>query len=261
MKPGRNDRCPCGSGLKIKRCCGVAGAQRQQEAVAELFSLALHFPRYRPNSPSFDEWARAAPTEHTREALEAGINRLGEPERERIRHGFGRDHRKLWASLLRDFPDEQLAMDIVLAGSVVTGVDERLLPIAEGALELLQDEPEAGADPVTALALALEAGDLWSVVESAQAVADLDAADVEFGDAAVATVAERLATPWHDERLTVLLGRLRERLPVPAYPAASAALEVACEAVMHDERLRARLHADLLLESLPRMLGALPLAA
>lgn len=24
MKPGRNDPCPCGSGRKLKRCCGEA---------------------------------------------------------------------------------------------------------------------------------------------------------------------------------------------------------------------------------------------
>jgi SEC-C motif-containing protein len=40
-KPGRNDPCPCGSGQKVKRCCGQQrGPSEQQLARAHLDALA-----------------------------------------------------------------------------------------------------------------------------------------------------------------------------------------------------------------------------
>jgi hypothetical protein len=54
MKIGRNDPCSCGSGAKVKRCCGVDGVRRSQDALEDLFSLAFHFPRQRPASGTFD---------------------------------------------------------------------------------------------------------------------------------------------------------------------------------------------------------------
>lgn len=33
--PGRNDPCPCGSGRKYKRCCGVSGQARTASAEDE----------------------------------------------------------------------------------------------------------------------------------------------------------------------------------------------------------------------------------
>jgi hypothetical protein len=38
-KPGRNDLCTCGSGKKLKRCCGVDGGPRKSNNVI-LIALA-----------------------------------------------------------------------------------------------------------------------------------------------------------------------------------------------------------------------------
>ena len=56
--------------------------------------------------------------------------------------------------------------------------------------------------------------------------------------------------------LDVLLARLRACLPDAAHPLASAALERACERIGADEKLARRLAAELLLDSLPRVLAA-----
>jgi hypothetical protein len=68
--------------------------------------------------------------------------------------------------------------------------------------------------------------------------------------------ADRLATAWHRERLLVLVARLRARLPEPGCPLASAALERACDRIESDKALARRVCAELLLDSLPRLLAA-----
>lgn len=265
MKIGRNDVCPCGSGRKVKRCCGVDvvrdRARRQDEVAAELFDLAFHFPRYRPVSVEFDRWALMAPEEPTREALEEGRASLGEAERERIRTGFGIDHPQIWSSVVEDFGDEELAADLVLVGAVVAGVSERLRPLDPEVLRWLEQDADVRCDPVEAVARSLEGRDLWSVIESAQAAEAIDAAAEHRTEAAYRAAAERMATEWHEERLSVLVERLRQRLPDPAYPLASAALAAACDRVAADRKLARRLLAELLLDALPSVFDALLAAA
>jgi hypothetical protein len=60
------------------------------------------------------------------------------------------------------------------------------------------------------------------------------------------------APDWHRERLRVLIRRLREQLPEPAYPRASAALAQACARLESNEALARRLRVELL-DSLPRV--------
>jgi len=264
VKPGRNEPCPCGSGLKVKRCCGVDAAgereRRRNEAAAELFDLALHFPRYRPRSPEFDRWALAAPEEATPEALEEGVNALDLAEQERVARGFAADQPEIWSSVVADFlGEEALAADLVLAGAVVAGVAERRRPLDEP-LALLERDAEAREDPLEALALALVGDDLWSVIESAEVGDAIDGARWGREMQALAAAADRLATPWHEERLLLLAMRLRGRLPDADYPLASAALEAACGLLMRDGELQRRLRIELLLDSLSR-LHAFPVAA
>lgn len=257
MKPGRNEPCPCGSGLKVKRCCGVAAAgereRRRDEAAAELVDLALHFPRYRPGSPEFERWALAAPEVPTREALEEGVSALDEAERVRVARGFAADHPKIWSSVVADFlGEESLAAELVLVGAVVAGVEEWRRPLDEP-LALLERDPEAREDPLEALALALVGDDLWSVIESGEAGEAIDGARWGREMQALAAAADRLTTPWHEERLLLLVARLRGRLPDADHPLASAALEAACELLMRDAELQQRLRVELLLDSLSRL--------
>ncbi len=260
VKVGRNDACPCGSGLKVKRCCGVDGVRQQAQpvsgAAAELFDLAYLFPRYRPASAEFDDWARTAPEDFSREALEEGLERLYTVEYDCIVGGFQREHHGIWSGVVADFGDEPSAIQLLLAGAVVVGVTERRQPIDLEGLDVLECDAEARADPVEVLALVFDCCDLWSVIESGQAAETLDRA---YGDAAarvLATEAERLSTPWHIKRLGVLVERLCAQLPVPGYPLASEALERACTRFASDRALGRRLLVELLLDSLPRVLLA-----
>jgi uncharacterized protein YchJ len=35
-QPGRNEKCPCGSGHKYKKCCGAPPTEEQQARLAKL---------------------------------------------------------------------------------------------------------------------------------------------------------------------------------------------------------------------------------
>ena len=66
---------------------------------------------------------------------------------------------------------------------------------------------------------------------------------------------------WHEQRLDDLVHRLRERLPVAGFPAASSAIESGCRAFERDPSVRARLRSELLLDALPTAADALRLVA
>lgn len=265
MKPGRNEPCPCGSGRKVKRCCGVGEARERAErsagAAAELLDLATHFPRYRPASAAFARWARTAPEEFSKEALADGLAALDAGERERIVGGFAREYPEMWASVLADFGNDELATEIVLSGAVVAGARESLRPPDPDGLDALEHDAERRADLAEALMHVLDGADLWSVIESGEAGEIAHAERRRGPEGALAAAADRLATSWHDERLHLLVERVRERLPAPDHPLASAALTDACDAFATDADLRRRLRALMLLDSLPRLLEGLADAA
>jgi hypothetical protein len=264
VKVGRNEPCPCGSGLKVKRCCGVDGVldreRRAADAASDLLSLAYFFPRCRPVSAAFDEWARTAPEEFSPGALEDGLAELDPDERERIVGGFRADHPTLWSDVVADFRNEQLAVELVLRGVVVIGVSERRQPMDGEGLEMLEQDAGARVDPADVLAYVLDCRGLWSVIESYQAVDALDEADDAAAERVLAATAEGLATAWHHDRLRVLVDRIRPYLPLPMYPLASQAVADACDRFDADAAFRRRLLAELLLDSLDEALPP-PLAA
>jgi hypothetical protein len=255
MKVGRNDPCPCGSGVKVKRCCGVEGAQRSQEALEDLFGLAFSFPRQRPASASFDAWAQGAPDRLTRELVEEGLAQLGSSECERIPAEFAAAHPRVWESTVREAGSRDDASHFVLVGAVVAGLEEWKRPLDALALDLLETDADARDDPAEALALVLKAGDLWSVLEAVEAAEPFDRG------AALTRVADDLWGEWHEQRLAVLVRRVRTRVPVAGYPAASFAIESACRAFEHDADVRHRLRSELLLDAMSFAAGAVPLAA
>jgi len=70
----RNERCPCGSGVKYKRCCGSDRDSRLRleasiEASGEILALASLTPALRGGTSAFDERSsrgRAAPRKTAR---------------------------------------------------------------------------------------------------------------------------------------------------------------------------------------------------
>ena len=125
---------------------------RAAEAGGELFALAYHFPRYRPQSAAFDAWAASAPEDPSDAALAAGLATLDADERRRIVDGFAQEQPTVWQSVLTDFGNDELAVELLLAGAVAAGVNERRRPLDQ-ALWLLEFDGEV--DAVTALATAV----------------------------------------------------------------------------------------------------------
>ena len=255
VKVGRNEPCPCGSGVKVKRCCGVDGARRSREAFGDLFGLAFHFPRQRPASATFDAWAERAPDLLSREVVEEGLAQLGAEECARIPAEFALAHPQIWEEIVNDARAVDDVNLVILVGAVVAGVEERTRELDAEALELLELDDAAREDPVESLALVLEAGDLWSVLEAIEASEAFDAG------ASLDSAATRLWSVWHEQRLNELVRRLGERLPVAVFPLASLAIENACKAFERDREVRARLRGELLLDALPTAFDALRLAA
>src|SRR5262245_40456299 len=255
VKIGRNDPCPCGSGAKVKRCCGVEGVRKSHEAMQDLFGLASNFPRQRPASATFDAWAERAPDELTHQVLEEGLNELGAEERARIPAEFAEAHPRMWEAILDEARDYDDAIFAVLVGAVAAGLEERRRRLVPTALEVLEDLDEVDRDAVLSLALVLAPTDLWSVVE-------LDAAEaaVEAG-AKPAVAAERIWSEWHEERLQTLVGRVREQLPVAGLPVGSSVVAAACSAFEDDDALPARLRTALLVAALASAWDILGLAA
>lgn len=227
---------------------------RLEVLVEDATRVARLFPQLRPVGKAFSAWADRVAADDAAEASAADALALIEPaERSRIADGLPGIRERYCAEL----GDERLAEQALLVGAVAAAVDERLPPDPR-MLELLEEREDLRSDPVEALALALEAGDLWGLVETAQletALRDLpeELDDEEYEqhwDAIVAAEAKRLARRWHKRRLAELVGRLASQLPFSDYPAASAALALACEAFEHDRGVRARLAAALLGDSL-----------
>lgn len=92
---GRNDRCPCGSGRKVKRCCGVRTGPSEAE-LAKAF-LAVQARAAAPVLAGFDEedldelWDRLfdLPLKHL--SLLVAFSDLLTPEIDRLRRGMAAD--------------------------------------------------------------------------------------------------------------------------------------------------------------------------
>jgi hypothetical protein len=255
VKIGRNDLCPCGSGAKVKRCCGVDGVRRSQDALEDLFGLAFHFPRQRPASETFGAWAERARDPLTRELLQEGLVQLGAAEQARIPAEFAAAYPQVWETILDEAGGYDDALEALLTGAVVAGLEERQRQVDPAALELLEVDEEAREDPVESLALVLSATDLWNAFEV------IDATESFGTGATTAVIAERLWTGWHEQRLEDLVHRLRERLPVAGFPTASSAIESGCRAFERDPWVRVRLRSELLLDALPTAADVLGLVA
>jgi hypothetical protein len=221
----------------------------------------MMFPRLRATGEAFSAWVdRVAAEERADAGVDEGIGLLDPAERARIVRSHREDFPAVWDSFREDVGDDASASGALLSGAVLAAVRERAEPDPR-MLALLEELEEMRADHCSALALVLEAGDLWSVHESFEADAALAAlpdglAEEEYEarwEHILASESERLADDWHHERLAALVRRLRDRLPLGGYPAASGALAAACGEFEHEARFRSRLLTLLLADSLSWM--------
>ena len=267
----RNAPCPCGSGKKYKRCCLDREREllRRGDAFEELFGLASMFPLLRPDSPEFDAWVGARrEAEVTRASIEEAGALLPAAERERIVRAHAQEFPGVWRSLVDDLGDEAEAEEVVFIGAVVAALEE-VRAVDPSVLELIEENEVILGNPVEALALALEATDLWSIAEATLAdealakipdVLDDDAYEILW-IATIEAEAARLWSPRHEGRLARLVERLSAQLPIAGRANASAVLADGCAGFERDEEVRFRLAAMLLADSLDPLQQAQILAA
>ena len=229
------------------------------DALEELLGLASMFPLLRPDCPEFDAWMDVREeTEITRALIEEGGTILEAAERERIARAHAQEFPDVWRSLVADLGNEADADDAVVVGAVVAALSEPRT-VDPNILELVEENrEELGAEPAEALALALDATDLWSIAEALAAddalaqIPDLldDDAYGVLWNATIEDKAAQLWSPRHERRLARLVQRLRSRLGVADRPTASAVLRDACAAFERQEDVRTKLATLLLADSL-----------
>lgn len=232
----RNAPCPCGSGRKHKLCCGTTRDEERnaREVLEWVVALPQDFPHLRPSSRSFDRWADGLDDlAQVTAVIAEGAGQLGPRERRRLARAFE-----------RLVPGAEVAMPLFLAAAVTAALGERVRPDSRW-LELLEHDPELRADPAETLACVLEAGDVWSLVESG-------AADTAIDDDTLARQAKHMAARKHRKRLARLVGRLAAFEPCACHPRAWEAIAAACASFERDRGLRERVLVVLLTDSLDR---------
>ncbi len=227
---GRNDPCPCGSGRKFKRCCIDRSEQleRRGEAAEALYRFPEPFPLLRPSSSALERWAASLDADLSEDDLDAGLE-IAAGERERILALCTGQYRVFWEVLVEDLGgDPHAAEELVIAGALAAFAAERREPHPDDILHLEACE-DCRAGAPRALARVVDACDVWSMLEAgALASACEEADDLEEFETTVRALAAAHWTPQHDERLALLVERVRLALPVPGRPLASAALADAC---------------------------------
>ena len=263
----RNAPCPCGSGLKYKRCCLDRERElaRRADALEVLGGLASLFPLMRPSGGELEEWLAAHATpDPDPETTAAGVALLSPAERRAIVDAHLTRYPGGWQSLVDDVGGVETAEESAVIGALYAALRETRTP-DHLAIQLLGDED----DPAEQLALTIDATDLWSIQEAAALDEVLASLDSDLDDdlyervwiATIEHIAARFWTDAHERRLDVLVGRLRRQLrELP--PSAAEILGRACGTYENDPAMRERLGALLLSDTLgPLLRLALPAAA
>jgi hypothetical protein len=271
-KSPRNAPCPCGSGLKYKRCCLEDGTWL--ESVAVVASLPILFPLLRSSGPAFDAWverglaATVTDASGLADLVDEGLSLLGQDEAERILELAPTVSPDLWTHLRNDLGDEQLE-DLLHSGAVLAALGEQRT-LDPHTLALLDGTNVFDQDPLEPLALTLDADALWSVVEAEAAEAAVAAIPDYLDDEAYerrveSSLAQIVRSYWsdsHAERLQTLVARVRAQLPLAGFPRATRALATACDFFAGEQSGCERLAAMLLFDTLdPFWADELDLAA
>jgi hypothetical protein len=217
------------------------------------------FPLLRPDCPEFDEWLDAQdPSQMTETMLEDGERLLPPAESERIAREHERGFPDLWRSFVDDVGDPAEAEQMVLAGAIVSALQEART-IDPDVLELIEERgDDIKTDPAELLALVLDPTDVWSIAEAAAVdealalVPDFldDDAYAILWDAAIELALRQSWSERHERRLARLVRRLQARVRPVDRPGASQLLTDACAAFEGDEKVRRRLAALLLVDSI-----------
>ena len=268
MKVGRNDRCPCGSETKYKRCCGATADQaerlaRSLAALEEAAELPRLFPHLRAEGDAIEAFAErvareVAGGEVAAERLAEGTALLDEAERTRIVETFAREHPGDWKEIAGAAVTRAAAEEALLGGAVRAAVESRAAPSGY-VLHAIQESELLQDNPLEALGLALPPARLWSIEDPMRA-GDATigrSADDDWLDA-IEDAAEESWSDWHETRLAELVANLARHLPDPTFPRASAVLADACAELERDADAGPQVATVMLANYLVHLLAAGP---
>ena len=252
----RNAPCPCGSGLKFKRCCiGREDAlERRADALEVLAGLGSFFPLMRPCGGELETWlAEHATPAADEETLDNGISRLTDDDRRAIIDAHALPYPDVWRGLVGDVGGSETAERVAIAGAVAAALSESRAPSAQY-LVWVAGESEAAE----ALAFALDPTNLWSIAETTLLDEALAAIDDGLDDdpyeilceAALEHAAREFWSDAHARRLDLLVQRLRASLPTLKPDRSVQVLGDACVAFDEDEDVCRRVGTLLLWDSL-----------
>jgi uncharacterized protein YecA (UPF0149 family) len=253
---GRNDKCPCGSGKKYKRCCIAREDElvRKVEAVVVALELPAFFPLLLPQDESSERWlAQHATPEPSSELIEQGIQQLPPHERRRMLAAYTDDFPKLWEGLVADAGDKELVAQAMVRGAVAVALAETR-EVDPNVLRAIEDFEQPRTDALETLSFAVDPTQLWSVLEANRAqrtIEDIpdwldDEAYSQRWDKALGRQVSRSWSEAHERRLGLLTARIAAQLPIDDHANASAALAEGCALVVEDPSASRRL-AEMLL--------------
>lgn len=249
MRAGRNEPCPCGSGLKYKRCCGADSGRRT--ALAELQNAAALIPALRPRG--VDVLAFAG-----READELGENDGYVPDRV-VGEGFPLvdtvDRAQIVACFAEADPEAWAraadlgeAAERELVASAIRGAVCDRRPVARTHLVLIEVEEDLPAEVGVRLGLVLPSGAVWGFPDAEAVLPQLPPGFLwrRVWEPRDGPLFDRVET-WHADRVRLLCDALARHLPLPSLPRASRIVGADCEAVLADDEQARRTAATLLL--------------
>ena len=249
MRIGRNEPCPCGSGLKFKRCCGASRAH--QARLATLQNAGALLPSLRPRGVAVLAFA-------ARVADELGENEGYVPDGI-VAEGVELVDAEDRAALLSTFRDALPDADHLLAelgewaerelvGSAIRGAICDRRPVPRTQLLVLEVEQQLPPEVGVRLGAVLPSGAVWSIRDAERVIPDLPDGFLwqrvwEPRDGSLFDCVE----DWHVERVRLLCDALRRHLPLPSLPRASEIAAADCEVVLADDEQARRVAATLLL--------------
>jgi len=257
MRARRNDPCPCGSGVKYKRCCGADPARRA--ALIEVQDAAAFLPALRPAGAAVLRYCSLV-------ADELGENDGSVPDH-LVARGVGLvddiDRAAIVSTFNEAVPDvwERLASiaaqaERELVGSAVRGAICDRRPLARTHLVILERDESLPDEVGVRLGSVLPSGAVWSLAdaESVLPVLPRGFLGLRVREPKDGPLLDRVED-WHVERVRLLCDALRRHLPLPSLPRASRIVLADCEAVLRDDA-QARRTAAMLLLSHAGMLAA-----
>lgn len=249
MHHRRNDSCPCGSGLKYKRCCGADPARHA--ALIDVENAAAFLPALRPSGAAVISFCGRAAQELGEndgsvpdDLVASGASLIDAADRAEIVATFCEAAPDVWERVqeISEYAERQLV------ASAVRGAICDRRPVSRTQLLVIEMEEELPEDVGIRLGAVLPSGAVWSVADAEAVLPSLPRGFLwrRMWEPKDGPLFDRV-DDWHVERVRLLCAALHRHLPLPSLPRASRIMLDDCEVVLRDEGQARRTAATLLL--------------